>query len=120
WQAMTAQAIVARAYLQQEGTRHPEAGAAVCDQSHCQRYLAPASPEGRRAVQETADQVVADAGGRPVPVYYHADCGGHTAPVAIVFGGQPWPHLAGVADPACAQRPSWQSRLSLAQNRAAL
>ncbi|MBC7542558.1 MAG: hypothetical protein H7338_07500 [Candidatus Sericytochromatia bacterium] len=109
WEALKAQAIVARSFLYQSRERHGVHQALVCDQSHCQRMVAASAVALalRKAVSDTAGLVVTGAHDTPVPVYYHASCGGTTTAVRQVFGGPDWAHLRGVADPVCATEPGW-------------
>lgn len=120
WQARLAQAVLGRSYRSTMGRRHPEADADACDQSHCQRWRWPVTALDLAATRQTDRQLVANSQGRPVPVYYHAACGGHTAPVQIIFGGAAQPHLMGVADRVCQSEPTWRAELTLADCMAAL
>ena len=120
WEALKAQAIVARSFLYQSQSRHGTLHALVCDQSHCQRFVPEADPKLSRAVSDTQGLVVTDLRQTPVPVYYHATCGGSTASVRQVFGGADWPHLRGVEDAVCATEPVWQATKPLSACLSAL
>jgi stage II sporulation protein D len=119
-QALRAQAIVARSFLYQSRRRHQADDAWVCDQSHCQVWHQHADPHIAAAVSDTAGLVVVGPAGKPVPIYYHASCGGSTVPVHVVYGGPPQPHLGGVPDPGCQADAGWQATVSLPQGVAAL
>ena len=56
----------------------------------------------RRAVRETAGELLRDARGRTAEVYFSAACGGRTADVAKLWGERDAPaYLHGVRDEAC-------------------
>lgn len=113
-EALRAQAIVARSYLYQSRDRHRAEGAWVCDQSHCQVWHQPVAATAA-AVAATAGLVVLGPGGRPVPVYYHAACGGSTVAADLVFGGRPQPHLHGGPDTVCCRSASWEASVPVGE-----
>ena len=98
-EALAAQAVVTRSWALAHRGRHGDADA--CDLTHCQLYRGERSPEADAAALRTDGQVLR-AGGRVVPAFFHASCGGHTAPARAVFG-EPGP--AGVPDLAAEGRP---------------
>jgi stage II sporulation protein D len=119
-QALRAQAIVARSFLYQSRHRHRADGAWVCDQSHCQVWHSEADPHITAAVADSIGLVMVGPTGKPVPVYYHAACGGSTMPVHLVYGGAPLPHLGGISDAVCQAVPAWQASVSLDEAAGAL
>jgi stage II sporulation protein D len=119
-QALRAQAIVARSFLHQSRQRHQQDDAWVCDQSHCQVWHREAAAPITAAVTATGHLVVTSRSGHPLPVYYHASCGGSTVAVHLVYGGIPQTHLGGVTDAACQADQPWQARLTLPEAAAAL
>jgi stage II sporulation protein D len=119
-QALRAQAIVARSFLHQNRHRHQQDDAWVCDQSHCQVWHRDAAAPVRAAVAATDRLVVTNRQGTPLPVYYHAACGGSTVAVHLVYGGNPLAHLGGVTDDGCQAEKGWQARLALPDAVAAL
>jgi stage II sporulation protein D len=110
-EALKALAVVARTYAAGNLRRHARDRFDLCDTTHCQRY-APVGDESarpdfyelaRRAVRETAGQVLRDARGRVAESYFSASCGGATADVQKLWGAARAPaHLRGVRDDACA------------------
>ena len=70
----------------------------------------PAAGEGpgdpaARAVSATRGQVLTFQG-RVIQALFHADCGGHTASAASVWGGTDAPYLASVGDWYCERQPA--------------
>lgn len=116
--ALEAQAVVARTFARASLQRHRRNGYHLCDLAHCQVYrgLDGATAASRKAVKDTAGQVLLAGGVRLVPVFFHGACGGHTSAPADVFGEQDG--LPGVSDlldgaPACreAEGFKWESTL---------
>src|SRR5207253_7843354 len=59
-----------------------------CDTTHCQDFRVTAlSTRLRKAVEATSNEVLR-YDGRPIPAYYHQDCGGITEPRAPYLGQQ--------------------------------
>ena len=127
-EALKALAVVARTYAVRNLGRHARDRYDLCDTTHCQRF-APvrdesARPEfyelARRAVRETAGEVLRDSGGRVAESYFSASCGGGTADVAKLWGASRAPsHLRGVRDDACAGE-TWTDVIPAAQLSRAL
>ena len=108
--ALDVQAIVSRTYATANLGRHTADGYDLCDTTHCQVYRPAAAGEGpgdpaARAVAGTHGQVVTFQG-RAIQALFHADCGGHTASAASVWGGTDAPYLESVADWYCERRPA--------------
>lgn len=124
-EALKALAVVARTYALKNLRRHARDHFDLCDTTHCQRFLPvrdeSARPEfyalARRAVRETAGEVLRDARGRTAEVYFSAACGGRTADVAKLWGERDAPaHLHGVRDEACdALEERWTDVITSAQ-----
>jgi len=91
-EALAAQAVVSRSWALAHRGRHGDADA--CDLTHCQLYRGEQSGAADAAARRSAGQVLR-AGGRVVPAFFHAACGGHTAAARDVFG-EPGP--VGVPD----------------------
>lgn len=112
-EALKALAVAVRTYASQNLDRHAREGYDFCNTTHCQRYTFAGSSEQaaarsfvRRALVETAGEVLLDERGRRVDAYFHAACGGMTANVATLWGGSLAPaHLRGVRDEYCALMP---------------
>ena len=109
-EALKALAVVTRTYALKNLRRHARDGFDLCDTTHCQRFTLvrdeSARPDfysmARRAVRETAGEVLRDARGRTAEVYFSAACGGRTADVSKLWGERDAPaHLRGVRDEAC-------------------
>ena len=106
------QAIVSRTYVLANLHRHGAEGFDVCDGSHCQVYLAPVASSGTadrvadpasRAVAATQGLVITFEG-RVIQALFHANCGGHTASAASVWGGAEEAYLTGVPDWFCSRK----------------
>ncbi len=111
--ALDVQAIVSRTYATANLRRHAADGYDLCDTTHCQVYRPAAAGEGPRdpaagAVHATRGQILTFQG-RAIQALFHADCGGHTASAASVWGGTDAPYLESVDDWYCERRPasSW-------------
>lgn len=129
-EALKALAVVARTYAAGNLRRHARDRFDLCDTTHCQRY-APVRDESarpdfyelaRRAVRETAGQVLRDSRGRVAESYFSASCGGATADVRKLWGAAHAPaHLRGVRDDACAgSTQKWADVIPAAQLARAL
>ncbi|HEX7314969.1 MAG TPA: SpoIID/LytB domain-containing protein [Pyrinomonadaceae bacterium] len=104
-------AVAARTYAVHNLRRHARDRFDLCDTTHCQRFL-PVRDESvrpdfyelaRRAVRETAGEVLRDASGRVAESYFSAACGGRTADVLKLWGESNAPaYLRGVSDESCA------------------
>ncbi len=106
--ALDVQAIVSRTYAAANVGRHAADGYDLCDTTHCQLYRPAAAGEGpgdlaARAVTATRGQIVTYQG-HVIQALFHADCGGHTASAASVWGGTHAPYLESVADWYCERR----------------
>lgn len=121
------QAVVSRTYAVAERGRHAREGYDVCATTHCQLYEPSRLRSSkwadvvRRATRQTEGRILW-FGDAPARVAYHADCGGHTSNARDVWGGEPLPYLAGVADGGAARRAhaTWTFETSRARLRAAL
>jgi stage II sporulation protein D len=108
--ALDVQAIVSRTYAAANLGRHASEGYDLCDTTHCQVYRPAAAGEGpadaaARAVHATRGRVLTFQG-RVIQALFHADCGGHTASAAAVWGGTDAPYLESVEDWFCIRRPA--------------
>jgi stage II sporulation protein D len=78
-EAIKAQLVVGRTFLARNRGRHWRDEADYCDLAHCQVYRGRgARGNVERAAPDTAGLVLT-GDGRPAEVFFHADCGGHTA-----------------------------------------
>jgi SpoIID/LytB domain protein len=109
-EALKALAVVSRNYALKNLRRHARDRFDLCDTTHCQRFITvrdeSARPEFyelvRRAVRETAGEVLQTTTGRTAEVYFSASCGGRTADVAKLWSVRDAPsHLRGVRDDFC-------------------
>jgi stage II sporulation protein D len=98
-EALKAQAVVARTWALKNLSRHGRLGYNFCDSTHCQVYKGRllVSRRAERAVKETLGQVLAYHG-HLAEAFYHSTCGGNTAYVNEVWGGQAVPYLSRVED----------------------
>lgn len=98
-EAVKAQAVAARTYaVRNRGARNDlgfDFYATDADQVYGGRGEEDAVV--RRAVEATRGEVVV-YGGEPIMAFYHSTCGGRTANVEEVWGGEPVPYLQSVSD----------------------
>jgi SpoIID/LytB domain protein len=110
-EALKALAVASRTFALHNMHRHASEGYDFCNTTHCQRYLFTITDERkharfknllRRAASETAGETVRDAEGRIADAYFHAACGGQTANIEKLWGGERAPeYLGGVTDEYC-------------------
>jgi stage II sporulation protein D len=123
-EALKALAVVSRTYALHNLRRHARDRFDLCDSTHCQRYVRVrdegARPDfyalARRAVRETAGEVLRDSAGRVAEGYFSASCGGATADVRSLWGARHAPpHLRGRRDEACDADPhAWTDEVDAA------
>jgi len=96
-EAQKAQAVVARTYALSKMGRHNPEGFDVCDSVHCQVYRGVGAESSRstEAVDATAGWIL-KKGGKPLPVVFSAQCGGHTQDYEEAWGYEV--PVVGVAD----------------------
>jgi len=123
-EALKAQAIAARTYALYRAA-HPDKGAEdwdLDDTTSSQVYGGAAREDARtdRAVAETRGEVLIWKG-ELAQTFFHSNCGGRTADVSKVWGGDV-PYLRGVACPYCRndKHYAWQAELDLAKAGQAL
>jgi stage II sporulation protein D len=123
-EALKAQAIAARTYALYRAA-HPDKGAEAWDlddTTSSQVYAGQAREDPRtdRAVADTRGQVLLWKG-ELAQTFFHSNCGGRTADVSKVWGGDV-PYLRGVACPYCRndKHYAWQAELGLAKAGQAL
>lgn len=110
-EALKALAVASRTFALHNLHRHARDGYDFCNTTHCQRYIFTITDERkharfknllRRAVSETAGETLRDAEGRMADAYFHAACGGHTANIKTLWGGERAPdYLSGMTDEYC-------------------
>jgi stage II sporulation protein D len=98
-EALKAQAVVARTWALKNLSRHGRFGYNFCDATHCQVYKGRflVSRRAERAVKETLGEVLVYQG-HLAEAFYHSTCGGNTAYVHEVWGGQLILYLSRVED----------------------
>jgi stage II sporulation protein D len=84
--AREALAVAARSFAVAMRGRHERDGFDLCDLTHCQAHREPDAASTRAAVA-TAGEVLR-RGGRVVPAYHHASCGGALEAPEVVWGGE--------------------------------
>jgi stage II sporulation protein D len=126
-EALKALAIAVRTYALKNRMRHEKEGFNFCTTTHCQRFqVATGSrPPANRivdAVRSTAGEVLIDDQGRVAEAYFGASCGGATANVGTLWGGDSPAYLRGVPDDYCAAMPHshWTDVIPRTQLLAAL
>jgi stage II sporulation protein D len=127
-EALKALAIASRTYVLKNLGRHSSEGYDFCTTTHCQRYR-PADPGSPavssaivEAVEATNGAVLRDGNDQLADSYFSASCGGATADLSTLWGGNAPPYLKGVRDEYCASEPhhSWTDLISPAQMLKAL
>ncbi len=123
-EALKALAIASRTYALKNIGRHAHDGYDFCTTTHCQRYR-PVDSDSRGdisavvvdAVESTRGEVLRDANNQLVDSYFSASCGGATADIATLWGGNAPVYLRGVPDEYCASEAhhSWTDVISQAQ-----
>ncbi len=107
-EALKALAIASRTYVLRNIGRHGKDGYDFCTTTHCQRYRPADSESGERvsrliseAVEATKGEVLRDDKNELADAYFSASCGGATANVATLWGGNAPAYLRGVRDDNC-------------------
>jgi stage II sporulation protein D len=107
-EALKALAIASRTYALKNLGRHAREGYDFCTTTHCQRYRAVdlASPAGVSsavvdAVEATKGEVLRDDNNELADSYFSASCGGATANLGTLWGGNAPSYLRGVRDEYC-------------------
>lgn len=129
-EALKAQAVISRTYALRNRGRHARDGYDYCASTHCQRFMAERD-EGaradfygllRRALRETAGEVLLDRDGHVADVYFSAACGGMTADIATLWGMPSLPYLRGVRDDYCSSERfrNWTDRIPIGALASAL
>ncbi len=124
-EALKAQAIVSRTYALKNLGRHANEGFDLCSNTHCQQYVSDdsrVSETMRRAVIETAGELLRDSKGQIADAYFHAACGGYTANFESLWGTAGPSYLRGVRDDYCKTMPNhdWTDEISSVQLAKAL
>jgi len=120
-EALKALAIASRTYALRNIHRHARDGYDFCTTTHCQRYLHAAADDISStvadAVDKTRGEVLLGNDGQVADSYFSASCGGATANLTALWGGNSPPHLRGVRDDYCASEPhaKWTDTISQTQ-----
>ena len=119
-EALKAQAVVSRTFAVRNLGRHAREGFDFCSTTHCQRFVLPKARShaaARQAVEATRGETLLDRKNQPADVYFHAACGGVTANLETLWGGEAPAYLRGVKDDFCASMPhrNWTQAISVAQ-----
>jgi stage II sporulation protein D len=113
-ESLKAMAVAARTYAAHFLNRHKTEGFDFCDTTHCQDFrITAVNARLRKAVDTTSNEVLR-YDGRPIPAYYHQDCGGITEPRA--------PYLRQLRDSFCISRgrSQWSAELTVSDLQLAL
>ena len=96
-EALKAQAVAARTYMEANRSQFVEDGYDICDSARCQVYggIAAEHPLSDLAVERTAG-MIATYEGRPINALYTATCGGRTEDLRNVFPEMSGPYLKSV------------------------
>ncbi len=97
-EALKAQAVAARTYLEANRSQFFEDGFDICDTARCQVYggIAAEHPLSDLAVEQTRG-IIAAFEGRPINALYTATCGGRTEDLRNVFPEMRGPYLKSVS-----------------------
>ena len=97
-EALKAQAVAARTYVEANRGQFSEDGFDICDTARCQVYggMAGEHPMSDLAVEQTSG-IIATYEGVPINALYTSTCGGHTEDLTNVFREMKGPYLKGVA-----------------------
>src|SRR5207344_1166778 len=92
-EALKAQAVAARTYIQRDLGQYKNEGYDVCATDACQVYFGSLTedPLATQAITETRG-LVATYDGKPINALYSSTCGGRTEDAENIFG-QPVPYL---------------------------
>lgn len=98
-ESLKAQIVASRSYVLGSRGRHGKVGFDFCDGPHCQVFGGTASirSDFKLAMQESRGQYLSFRG-KPVPGYFHDNCGGKTAAVEDIWKAQPTGYLQSVSD----------------------
>ena len=123
-EALKALAIAIRTYALKNLGRHAREGYDFCTSTHCQRYRqleldsgGHVSPLIIEAAEGTRGEILRDENNELVDAYFSASCGGATANLATLWGGNAPPYLRGVHDEYCGSEAhhSWTDVISQAK-----
>lgn len=123
-EALKALAVASRTYVIKNLGRHAQDGYDFCTTTHCQRYVPadldsarPVSPAVIDAVESTRGELLRDAENQVADSYFSASCGGVTANLGTLWGGNAPAYLRGVRDEYCLSEPhhSWTDVISQTQ-----
>ena len=114
--ALEAQAIAARSYAAAQVLRTRRRAFDVVDDEFSQVFgsVDHRTPRARSIVNATRG-IVLSYGGRVLPGFFSANCGGHTRPAGDAFGGKTSPPLSGVPCAGCGWSKDfrWSTRVPL-------
>ncbi|MEP6717537.1 MAG: SpoIID/LytB domain-containing protein [bacterium] len=118
-EALKALAIASRTFIYKNIGRHQPDGYDFCSSTHCQRYQPPNEDRSdvparvKQAVEQTSGEVLRDADNHIVDSYFSASCGGETANIATLWGGNAPSYLRGVGDEYCESQAhhSWTDKI---------
>jgi len=127
-ESLKALAIAVRTYALKNLGRHAQDGYDFCTSTHCQRFhsldgpAASSSTAVLKAVKATAGEVLLDERNQPAESYFSASCGGATANLGSLWGGNAPAYLRGVRDDYCTHEAhhSWTDVISQTQLSKAL
>ena len=116
-EALKAQAVISRTFALRNPGRHAREGFDFCSTTHCQRFIFPKARQyeaARRAVAATRGESLYDRNGTVIDAYFHAACGGVTANIETLWGGEAPAYLRGVRDDFCSVMPHrrWEQTIS--------
>lgn len=128
-EALKALAVASRTYVLKNLGRHARDGYDFCTTTHCQRYrpidsdsLEGVSSAVIEAVELTKGEALRDSNNELADSYFSASCGGATANMATLWGGNAPSYLRGIHDEYCATEAhhSWTDVISHKQMLKAL
>ena len=123
-EALRALAVAVRTYALKNLGRHARDGYDFCNSTHCERYrpvdldsAGYVSPLILAAVDATRGETLRAESNELADSYFSASCGGATANMATLWGGNAPPYLRGVRDEYCASEAhgSWTDKIPESQ-----
>lgn len=114
-EALKAQSVAARSYMENQRGRHASAGYDICDTTHCQVYAGTSKEHenSTAAVQQTAGQL-AYHNGSVIDAVFHSSSGGHTENAENVWVGA-HAYLVGKPEPAENECLEWERTYTMEQ-----
>ncbi|MBI2943748.1 MAG: SpoIID/LytB domain-containing protein [Candidatus Wallbacteria bacterium] len=125
-EAIKAQVVACLSFVLAGRGRHVAAGFDLCDTTHCQRFagIVRSASARERAAADAVVGLYLELGGRPLPAFYTAECGGRLerpsdlwGPIPSIFQSRPDPGCVRREWTVAMAREDWQRALERAAGR---